>query len=279
MISWMVAIFTGFLVLSSVLLFVFHRKRRGKDCCPLCGSPMEGGVCPHCGPPEIRTLGEVCPTCGIPLVDGVCPNGGPHINHYRCPICHAVLKNGVCPKGFRGPEFCPTCGSELVNGECPRSHTIVRCLDCDSIISEGVCSMGCDAKPLNLGWPGGSDKALGTFALKVVECPNPKDRGFTLNVPNSFIVGRSSMAAKEPFVELLAVSRKEKAQCSRQYLRMDLNPDGRSFTVTLLNSSRNSAWVDGKRITMQSETATIQPGGRIRLTPNYELELVFAAQP
>lgn len=218
---------------------------------------------------------EVCPTCGEKLVDGECPQGHTIV---RCSKCSAIMKDGVCPHcGVGGEqEFCPTCNSELIEGECPRGHTIVRCPDCGSILSEGVCPKGCNADPLNLGWPGGAERKLGAFALQVVACPKSEGAGFTLRVPDSFIMGRSSADAKEPFVELLTITRKEKAQCSRQYVRMALDPDGEAFTVTLLNSSRNPAFVDGRKIALKDETAKLQPGGRIKLNPGYELELVKA---
>ena len=188
------------------------------------------------------------------------------------------MKDGVCPRcGVGGEqEFCPTCNSELVDGECPRGHTIVRCPDCGSILSEGVCPKGCNADPLNLGWPGGAERRLGAFALQVVACPKSEGAGFTLRVPDDFVMGRSATDAKEPFVELLTITRKEKAQCSRQYVRMTLDPDGAAFTVTLLNSSRNPAFVDGHKIALLNETAKLPLGGRIKLNPGYELELVEA---
>ena len=84
------------LVVPPLLRFVVFRKRPDKERCPICGSSMECGVCPRCGPPEIRTLGEVCPTCGSSLVDGECPN-----NHTaaRCPNCGKIMLDGVCPMG------------------------------------------------------------------------------------------------------------------------------------------------------------------------------------
>jgi RNA polymerase subunit RPABC4/transcription elongation factor Spt4 len=222
-------------------------------------------------PPEKET----CPTCGADLVDGECPQGHTIV---RCSKCSAIMKDGVCPRcGVGGEqEFCPTCNSELVDGECPRGHTIVRCPDCGSILSEGVCPKGCNADPLNLGWPGGVEKKLGNFALQVVACPKSEGAGFTLRIPNSFVMGRSATDAKEPFVELLTITRKEKAQCSRQYVRMDLDPDGAAFTVTLLNSSRNPAFVDNKKIAIKDEKAKLGLGGHIKLNPGYELELVEA---
>ena len=218
---------------------------------------------------------EVCPTCGEKLVDGECPQGHTIV---RCSKCSAIMKDGVCPRcGVGGEqEFCPTCNSELVDGECPRGHTIVRCPDCGSILSEGVCPKGCNADPLNLGWPGGAEKKLGAFALQVVACPKSEGAGFTLRIPDSFVMGRSATDAKEPFVELLTITRKEKAQCSRQYVRMDLDPDGATFTVTLLNSSRNPAFVGDKKIALKDEKAKLGLGGHIRLNPGYELELVEA---
>ncbi len=219
---------------------------------------------------------EVCPTCGEKLVDGECPQGHTIV---RCSKCSAIMKDGVCPHcGVGGEqEFCPTCNSELIDGECPRGHTIVRCPDCGSILSDGICPKGCNADPLNLGWPGGAERKLGAFALEVVTCPKSEGAGFTLRIPDSFIMGRSATDAKEPFVELLTITRKEKAQCSRQYVRMDLDADGAAFTVTLLNSSRNPAFVNGTKIARQNETAKLQPGGRIKLNPGYELELVKAS--
>ncbi len=218
---------------------------------------------------------EVCPTCGEKLVEGECPQGHTIV---RCSKCSAIMKDGVCPRcGVGGEqEFCPTCNSELVDGECPRGHTIVRCPDCGSILQEGICQKGCNADPLNLGWPGGTPKKLGAFALEVVACPKSEGAGFTLRIPDSFIMGRSATDAKEPFVELLTTTRKEKAQCSRQYVRMDLDADGAAFTVTLLNSSRNPAFVNGTKIARQNETAKLKLGDHIKLNPGYELALVEA---
>lgn len=225
---------------------------------------------------ESKPEKEVCPTCGADLVDGECPSGHTIV---RCSKCSSIMKDGVCPKcGVGGEqEFCPTCNSELVDGECPRGHTIVRCPDCGSILLEGVCPKGCNADPLNLGWPGGAARSLSSFALKVVACSKSEGEGFTLRVPESFVVGRSSTDAKEPFVELLTVTRKEKAQCSRQYVRFDRGGANGAFTVTLLNSSRNPAFVDGKKLVMQNDSAPISLGGRVRLNPGYELELVEAS--
>lgn len=224
-------------------------------------------------PPEKET----CPTCGKDLIDGECPDGHTIV---RCSKCSAIMKDGVCPRcGVGGEqEFCPTCNSELVDGECPRGHTIVRCPDCGSILSEGVCPKGCNADPLNLGWPGGAERKLGAYALEVVACPKSEGAGFTLRIPDSFVMGRSSADAKEPFVELLTITRKEKAQCSRQYVRMDRDPEGAAFTVTLLNSSRNPAFVEGKKLVMQNDTAKLPLGGHIKLNPGYELALVEAKQ-
>lgn len=218
---------------------------------------------------------EVCPTCGVDLVDGECPSGHTIV---RCSKCYSIMKDGVCPRcGVGGEvEFCPTCNSELVDGECPRGHTIVRCPDCGSILQEGVCPKGCNADPLNLGWPGGAERKLSGFALQVVECPKSEGQGFSLRVPEKFVVGRSSTDAKEPFVELLTISRKEKAQCSRQYVRFERGGANGAFTVTLLNSSRNPAFVDGRKLVMQGDSAPISLGGRIKLNPGYELELVEA---
>ena len=219
---------------------------------------------------------EVCPTCNQKLVDGECPDGHTIV---RCSKCQSIMKDGVCPRcGVGGEqEFCPTCNSELVDGECPRGHTIVRCPDCGSILQEGVCPKGCNADPLNLGWPGGAERKLGAYALRVVACIKSEGAGFELRVPDSFIVGRSSTDAKEPFVELLTITRKEKAQCSRQYVRMDLDAAGGGFVVTLLNSSRNPAFVDGAKLVQQNSTARLPLGGRIKLNPGYELELVEAS--
>lgn len=216
---------------------------------------------------------EFCPTCGAKLQDGECPDGHTIV---RCSKCQSIMKDGVCPRcGVTGEvELCPTCGSELQDGECPRGHTIVRCPDCGSILLEGVCPRGCNADPLNLGWPGGAERRLSAFALKVLACPKSEGQGFTLRVPESFVVGRSSADCKEPFVELLTTTRKEKAQCSRQYVRMSLDPNGGTFTVTLLNSSRNPAFVDGRKLAMQNESTAVGLGGRIKLNPGYELELV-----
>ena len=218
---------------------------------------------------------EFCPTCGEKLVDGECPQGHTIV---RCSKCQSIMKDGVCPHcGVGGEtEFCPTCNSELVDGECPRGHTIVRCPDCGSILQEGVCPRGCNADPLNIGWPGGVERKFGPFALKVVACPKAEGEGFVLRVPDAFLVGRSSTDAKEPFVELLTVTRKEKAQCSRQYVRFVRDGDGLSFTVTLVNSSRNPAFVENRKLVQQDETATLPLGGRIKLNPGYELELVEA---
>lgn len=218
---------------------------------------------------------EFCPTCGEKLVDGECPQGHTIV---RCSKCQSIMKDGVCPHcGVGGEtEFCPTCNSELVDGECPRGHTIVRCPDCGSILQEGVCPRGCNADPLNIGWPGGAERKLGPFALKVVACPKAEGSGFVLRVPDAFLVGRSSTDAKEPFVELLTVTRKEKAQCSRQYVRFVRDGDGLSFTVTLVNSSRNPAFVENRKLVQKDETATLPLGGRIKLNPGYELELVEA---
>jgi len=224
-------------------------------------------------PPEKET----CPTCGADLVDGECPEGHTIV---RCSKCSAIMKDGVCPRcGVGGEqEFCPTCNSELVDGECPRGHTIVRCPDCGSILSEGVCPKGCNADPLNLGWPGGAERKLGAYALEVIACPKSEGAGFALRVPDDFVMGRSATDAKEPFVELLTITRKEKAQCSRQYVRMTLDADGAAFTVTLLNSSRNPAFVEGKKLVMQNDTAKLPLGGHIKLNPGYELALVEAKQ-
>ena len=219
---------------------------------------------------------EVCPTCNKELIDGECPDGHTIV---RCSKCNAVMKDGVCPRcGVGGEqEFCPTCNSELVDGECPRGHTIVRCPDCGSILQEGVCPKGCNADPLNLGWPGGVERKLSAYALRVVTCIKSEGAGFELRVPSSFIVGRSSTDAKEPFVELLTITRKEKAQCSRQYVRMDLDEASGAFKVTLLNSSRNPAFVNGEKLVMQNASAALPPGGRLKLNPGYELELVEAS--
>ena len=220
---------------------------------------------------------EVCPTCNEKLVEGECPQGHTIV---RCSKCQSIMKDGVCPRcGVGGEqEFCPTCNSELVDGECPRGHTIVRCPDCGSILTEGVCPRGCNADPLNLGWPGGAERKLGAYALRVVACPKSEGAGFTLRVPDSFVVGRSSTDAKEPFVELLTITRKEKAQCSRQYVRLSLDPNGSTFTVTLLNSSRNPAFVDGRKLVAQNDATAIGLGGRLKLNPGYELELIEAPQ-
>lgn len=222
-------------------------------------------------PPEKET----CPTCGKDLVDGECPDGHTIV---RCAKCSSIMKDGLCPHCGSGgeQEFCPTCNSELIDGECPRGHTIVRCPDCGSILQEGVCPRGCNADPLNLGWPGGAERKLGPFALRVISCAKAEDEGFILRVPDTFVVGRSSTDAKEPFVELLTITRKEKAQCSRQYVRLARDGNTSSFTVTLLNSSRNPAFVDGRKLVMQNETATIGIGGHLRLNPGYELELIEA---
>lgn len=234
--------------------------------------PAGGGVAP---PPTPEN--EVCPTCGEKLMDGECPQGHTIV---RCQKCQSILKDGLCPRcGVTGEaELCPTCGSELQDGECPRGHTIVRCPDCGSILLEGVCPRGCNADPLNLGWPGGAEKKLSAYALQVVACPKSEGQGFTLRVPESFVIGRSSADAKDPFVELLTITRKEKAQCSRQYVRMTLDPNGGTFTVTLLNSSRNPAFVDGRKLVMKDEATAIGLGGRLKLNPGYELELVEAPE-
>ncbi len=252
--------------LLSGIASIFSRPRRAA-----------GGMDPvgH-GAAEPESSGpEECPTCGARLVDGECPDGHTIV---RCSKCGRIMKDGVCSHcGVGGEvEFCPTCNSELVDGECPRGHTIVRCPDCGSILLEGVCPKGCNADPLNIGWPGGASRTLSTFALRVVECPKSEGQGFTLRVPDSFVVGRSSTDCKEPFVELLTITRKEKAQCSRQYVRFDRGGANGAFTVTLLNSSRNPAFVDGRKLVMQNDTAPISLGGRIKLNPGYELELVEA---
>lgn len=214
---------------------------------------------------------EVCPTCLKKLVDGECPDGHTIV---RCSKCNTIMKDGVCPRcGVQGEtEFCPTCNSELVDGECPRGHTIVRCPDCGAILQEGICPRGCNSDPLNLGWPGGTSKALSAFALKIVSPDKYKD--FTIGVPPAFIVGRSAAEAKEAFVELLMTSKKDKAQCSRQYIRMDLAENGTEFKVTLLNSSRNPAIVDGEKLVMLNSSATAKLGSHIKLNPGYELEIV-----
>ena len=240
--------------------------------CSKCSSIMQDGVCPHCG---IGGETEYCPTCNSELVKGECPRGHTVV---RCPDCGSILQEGECPKGCYVNEYCPICNSKLVDRECPRGHTIVRCPDCGSILIEGICPKGCNADPLNLGWPGGTSKKLGAFALKVVACPKSDGVGFTLRIPDSFIMGRSAADAKEPFVELLTNTSKERAQCSRQYVRMDLDPDGAAFTVTLLNSSRNPAFVDGTRLSLNGETAILPLGSRIKLNPGYELELVEALE-
>ncbi len=216
---------------------------------------------------------EFCPTCGEKLTNGECPQGHTIV---RCANCNSIMREGICPLcGVVGEvEYCPMCHSELVDGECPRGHTIVRCPDCGSVLVEGICPKGCNADPLNLGWPGGAERTLSAFALQVVACPKSEGQGFTLRVPDSFVVGRSSTDCKEPFVELLTVTRKEKAQCSRQYVRFDLDGANGAFIVTLLNSSRNPAFVDGKKLVMQNDAAPISLGGRIKLNPGYELELI-----
>ena len=241
---------------------LFHRRPA-----PAGGAGERG---PYVPPEE-----EKCPTCGEKLVDGECPQGHTIV---RCSKCSSIMKDGVCPRcGIGGEvEYCPTCNSELVDGECPRGHTIVRCPDCGSILLEGVCPKGCNADPLNIGWPGGAERKLSAFALQVVACPKSEGQGFTLRVPEAFVVGRSSTDCKEPFVELLTVTRKEKAQCSRQYVRFDRGGANGAFTVTLLNSSRNPAFVDGKKLVMQGDTAPISLGGKIKLNPGYELELIEA---
>ncbi len=242
--------------------------------CSKCSAIMKDGVCPNGCRVDVK---EYCPTCNCELIDGECPRGHTVV---RCPGCGSILQEGECPKGCCvNVEYCPICNSALVNnGECPRGHTIVRCPDCGSILVEGVCPNGCNADPLNLAWPGGSEKKLGAFALQVVTCPKSEGAGFTLRVPISFVMGRSSVDAKEPFVELLTITRKEKAQCSRQYVRMDLDPDGAAFTVTLLNSSRNPVFVNGTKIAHQNETAKLRLGDHIKLNPGYELALVEALE-
>jgi hypothetical protein len=220
---------------------------------------------------------EICPTCGEKLTNGECPRGHTIV---RCSKCNSIMRDGICPLCGVGceVEYCPTCGATLEQGECPRGHTILRCPDCGTIMQEGVCPKGCNGDPLNLGWPVGVEKYLSPFALRVVSCPKDEGRGFTLRVPDSFIVGRNATDAKEPFVELLVVTPREKAQCSRQYVRFDRDGANDAFTVTLLNSSRNPAFVDGKELVMQNDSAPISLGGRIKLNPGYELELVQAPE-
>lgn len=241
---------------------IFHRRGAAVPAGGMSSAPEEEEFCPS-------------PGCGEKLVDGMCPNGHTIV---RCPKCNAVMKDGLCPRcGVSGEvEQCPSCGTDLVDGMCPRGHTIVRCPDCGSVLLEGSCPRGCNADPLNLGWPGGMEKALSGFALRIVACPKSEGQGFTLRVPESFVVGRSAQGAKEPFVELLTTTRKEKAQCSRQYVRFDRGGANGAFTVTLLNESRNPAVVDGKKLVMKDDTAPISLGGRIKLNPGYELELVEA---
>ncbi len=260
--EWAMTVFAGaFVILALVdhIVLIFFLVKHGFESSRDCKRQPDGPI-------------EFCPTCGSRLVDRECPQGHTIV---RCPKCSAIIWDGVCQNGCK-VEYCATCNSELVDGECPRGHTITRCPDCGSILVEGVCPNGCNADPLNLGWPGGAEKKLGKFALKVIACPKSGKVGFTLRIPDSFVMGRSAVDVKEPFVELLTITRKEKAQCSRQYVRMALDPDGEAFTVTLLNSSRNPAFVDGRKIALKDETAKLQPGGRIKLNPGYELELVKA---
>ena len=77
-------------------------------------------------------------------------------------------------------------------------------------------------------------------------------------------------------MELLMISKKDKAQCSRQYIRMDLREDGQAFKVTLLNSSRNPAFVNGEKLERLNDSTEVALGGKIKLNPGFELEVVAA---
>ncbi len=258
----------GILRLFSGVASIFSRKPRMGDGLDKPDVPGEKS-----GPEE-------CPTCGKQLVNGECPD-----EHTipRCPHCNSIIRDGACPKcGIvdNEVELCPTCGSELRNGECPREHTIVRCSKCGSILQEGDCPKGCNAPPLHLGWPGGAAQTLSEFALKVVECPDDDGndwKGFCLRVPDRFVVGRTSRDCKEPFVslKLSTVKSMVRAQCSRQYVRFDRGGANDAFTVTLVTSNRQTpASVDGRELATKNASVPVSVGGRIKLYPGFELELV-----
>ena len=244
-------------------------RHRASRSAPVAAAASGGHV-----PPEE----EVCPTCEEKLVNGECPNGH---TIQRCAKCDSVLKpGGACPKCGVGTdvEYCPACDSELRDGECPNGHTIMRCPTCDSVMKNGKCSKGCDADPLTLGWPG-KDREFSAYALRVVSCPKHDGVGFTLKVPSSFLIGRSAEGQSEPFVEPFLQSRKEKAACSRTYVRLDFNRERGCFDVTLENESGNPATVGGRTLREKGSKAELHPGETISFNPKmgYELELIEAS--
>ena len=159
-----------------------------------------------------------------------------------------------------------------MDGICPDGCTIIRCQHCQAIVCEGRCPNGCDADPLTYGWPGSFTPPPSGFALEVVE---PAEyRGFRCDVPNDFVIGRSSQYAREPFVELLLLDPRRKASCSRRYVRLRLPEGSDTFHVTLMQTSDNPAWVSGEKLSAPGDTAALGVGALLRLSPDYVIRLV-----
>ncbi len=212
---------------------------------------------------------EMCPYHNEPLINGECPHG---CTITRCADCGAIMKDGKCPNGCKEPEICPSCGSDILeDGSCPNGCTIIRCTECGSIMKDGVCPKGCNADPLHFGWAGSTRPEMTVFSLEVV---TPEEyAGFSIEVPDSFVVGRSAIDAHESFLELLVLDNAKKQECSRRYVQFNLAEDGEGFNVSMLKN-HNFAFVNNHKISREGDTERISEGETIRLNPNFELKLV-----
>ena len=267
------------LVVPPVLRLVFLRKRRGKDCCPLCGSPMERGVCPRCGPRGIiiDPIEDFCPTCGSRLVDGMCPHADALVDPFHCPVCHAILADGVCPNGCGELEICPSCGSELADGVCPNGCAIVRCPACNGILKTGACPKGCAPRALNLGWSGAAKPTMAPWKLEVVAPAG--FAGEACELPFEVVIGRSASERKTTgaYVQLHFDDRRKSCVCPRRYVKLVCDSATAKVVVELLSRVGRAA-VDGRTLSAPGDKAVLPEGGILDLLQTgYRLKLVRAS--